>query len=258
MPPGFPAFLRDTLQMQRPIFHRTLSIVSSQRSNMSLRWILLVVFWLVSLALTWGGASHSVVPHLAETEAQLRQSRQIQASQTHQIQKLQQRQINLEISDQISRAANVDIQSLLAERDEQIAALRADVAFYERLVGATAQRKGLNTHSIEFVRKPSGVWDYNVVLTQNLNRGAISQGQLRFSVDGVRVGKLTTISWNDLHQKTDVPGQPYSFRYFQQLQGSVMLPLDFTPQRVKISLVGQGMSVTQTFDWKLAVNSIGE
>ncbi len=102
---GFPAFLRDALQMQRPIFHRTLSIVSSQRSNMSLRWILLVVFWLVSLALTWG-ASHSVVPHLAETEAQLRQSRQIQASQTHQIQKLQQRQINLEISDQISRAAN--------------------------------------------------------------------------------------------------------------------------------------------------------
>ncbi len=36
----------------------------------------------------------------------------------------------------------LDIQSLLAERDEQIAALRADVAFYERLVGATAQRKG--------------------------------------------------------------------------------------------------------------------
>ncbi len=45
--------------MQRPIFHRTLSIVSSQRSNMSLRWILLVVFWLVSLALTWGGQPFS-------------------------------------------------------------------------------------------------------------------------------------------------------------------------------------------------------
>ncbi|HHW4679283.1 MAG TPA: DUF6776 family protein [Xylella sp.] len=225
---------------------------------MSLLWFILLVFWLVSLAFTWWAASHFVVPHLADTEAKLRQSHEIQASQAHQIQRLQQRQINLEISDQISRAANADIQSLLAARDEQIAALRADVAFYERLVGATAQRKGLNTHSIEFVRKSSGAWDYNVVLTQNLNRGAISQGQLRFSVEGVRAGKLTTVGWNELHQKNDVPGQVYSFRYFQQLQGSVMLPLNFTPQRVKISLIGQGISVTQTFNWKLAASSIGE
>jgi hypothetical protein len=52
-------------------------------------------------------------------------------------------------SDQISRDANRDLQGSLAERDEEIAGLRADVAFYERLVGATAQRRGLAVHALK-------------------------------------------------------------------------------------------------------------
>mgnify|MGYP000131375854 CR=1 FL=1 len=61
-----------------------------------------------------------------------------------------------------------------------------------------------------------------------------------------------------LHQRSAVPGQEYSFRYFQQLGGSVMLPKDFTPQRVRISLTGPGGSANQTFDWKLAGSGRGE
>ncbi|WP_348631666.1 DUF6776 family protein, partial [Mesorhizobium sp. M1C.F.Ca.ET.188.01.1.1] len=59
---------------------------------------------------------------------------------------------------------------LLAEAS--LRSLRADVAFYERLVGSTSQRKGLNTHSIEFSPEAAGTWQYTAVLTQNLNRGA--------------------------------------------------------------------------------------
>ena len=165
---------------------------------------------------------------------------------------LQQRQATLQASDRISRAANTEVQASLGERDEEIAGLRADVAFYERLVGSTSQRKGLNTHSIEFSPEAAGTWQYTAVLTQNLNRGAISQGQMRFTVEGVKNGKLATISWDDLHQRSKVPGQDYSFRYFQQITGSVMLPADFTPQRVRVTL-GRGRGGTsQVFDWNQA------
>lgn len=216
------------------------------------------LLWLASLGLTWWWASRSAVPRLAETEAALRRAHAQAAAQARQIEELRQRQVNLAVSDKISRAANSEIQSSLAERDEQIAALRADVAFYERLVGSTSQRKGLNVHSIEFAPEAGGSWSYTAVLTQNLNRGAISQGQLRFSVEGVRAGKLATVGWDDLHQKPDAPGQDYSFRYFQQLGGSVILPADFTPQRVRISLSGGGAPVNQTFDWKRVGSDAGE
>lgn len=224
---------------------------STRRFPLAL-WIVIGVLWLLSLGATWLLASRLAAPQLGQAQATLRESQRQAADLQQQIQAMKQRQVNLTVSDQISRAANNEVQASLAERDEQIAALRADVAFYERLVGATSQRKGLNAHSIEFSPETGGTWAYTVVLTQNLNRGAISEGQLRFAVEGVRNGKLTTVSWNELHQKADAPGQPYSFRYFQQLSGSVILPKDFTPQRVRISLSGGGAPANQTFDWKSA------
>ena len=48
----------------------------------------------------------------------------------------------------------------------------------------------------------------------------------------------------------DPPAQKYSFRYFQQLNGSVMLPADFTPQRVRVSLRGDSASLDQAIAWE--------
>lgn len=216
-------------------------------------WQWLLPAWLVSLVLAaWLAYS------LGGSDGSARQAERELADARQQIEQLTRGQATAQASDRISRAALTEVQTSLAERDEEIAGLRADVAFYERLVGSTSQRKGLNAHSVEFSQEAAGSWHYTVVLTQNLNRGAISQGQMRFSVEGVKDGKLTTVSWDELHQRQGVAGQAYSFRYFQQLAGSVMLPADFTPQRVRISLSGSGGNATQVFDWKLAGSARGE
>lgn len=214
-------------------------------------WVL--PLWLLSLLLVGWLAAGRAGPG-AEGSGQ---DRQALARAQEQIEQLTRQQATAQASDRISRAALTDVQASLAEREEEIAGLRADVAFYERLVGSTSQRKGLNAHSVEFGQEAAGSWHYTVVLTQNLNRGAISQGQMRFSVEGVQAGKLTTLSWDELHQRQGVAGQAYSFRYFQQLEGSVMLPADFTPQRVRVSLSGSGGNTTQVFDWKLASTARG-
>ena len=73
---------------------------------------------------------------------------------------------------------------------------------------------------------------------------------MRFAVEGVRDGKLSTIKWDDLLQKSAAPAKPFSFRYFQELEDSVMLPAGFTPQRVRVSLVANGNAVEQTFPWE--------
>ena len=216
------------------------------------RLAVLAVAWLLSLLLVGWLAARYASPDAGGLRERLRQSERTVAAQRAQIEELRQRQATLEASDKISRAANTEVQASLAERDEEIAGLRADVAFYERLVGATSQRKGLSAHSVEFSAESAGSWNYRAVLTQNLNRGAISQGQLRFSVEGVRGGKLATLGWDELHNTTGTPGQDYSFRYFQELGGNVMLPKDFTPQRVRVSLRGASGSVEQNFDWKPA------
>jgi len=174
-------------------------------------------------------------------------------AQKKQVEQLEQRVATLSRSDQISRDANRDLQTALAERDEEIAGLRADVAFYERFVGATGQRRGLAVHELKLQPQTDQAWHFTATLTQNLNRGAVNAGRLLVSVEGTRAGKLQRLAWSDLRQQADAPGLPYSFKYFQQVEGDLVLPADFEPVRVTARLVPQnGAAVEQSFTWAAA------
>jgi hypothetical protein len=213
------------------------------------RWLLAVLMLVLGLAIGGGALWWWHKPAPGTPAAQLAETTHRLAEQQQVIGELQQRVATLSRSDQISRDANRDVQDMLAEKDAEIASLRGDVAFYERFVGSSGPRKGLSVHSAEFAPEAGGSWRYEVVVTQSLNRGGLTQGDMRFSLEGVRNGKLTTVNWDELQQKPDAPGQHYSFRYFQRLGGSVILPQGFTAQRVKVSLRGNGANVEQAFAW---------
>ena len=213
-------------------------------------WLLIAaVLWAGSLVATWLLASRLAAPVVQATGSERVGSGKAAREQAAQIKDLRQQVATLKRSDQISRNANAQLQSSLTEREEEVSGLRADVDFYERLVGSNGQRQGLRVHEARFAPESAGTWRYTVTLTQNLNRGAISKGSLRFEVIGVRGGKLNTIQWDELLQSPKAPGKPFSFRYFQQLEDSVMLPPGFTPQRVHVTLQGNGNTVDQTFAW---------
>ena len=174
------------------------------------------------------------------------------------IDELEQRAATLARSDQISRDANRDLQATLSERDEEIAGLRADVAFYERFVGATAQRRGLSVHELTLQPQDEQAWHFTATLTQNLNRGAVNAGRLLVSVEGTEAGKLRRLAWSDLRQQPNAPGVPYSFKYFQQVEGDLLLPPGFKPVRVIARVVPQGgAAVEQSFPWAQAAAKEG-
>lgn len=170
----------------------------------------------------------------------------------------QQKSATLSRSDQISRDANRELQGALAARDEEIAGLRADVAFYERLVGSTAQRRGLNVHAIRMEPQNGSAWHFHVTLTRNLDREVVSEGRLRLSVEGSLGGRLQTLEWDELRRKPGAEGVEFSFRYFQQVRGDVFLPEGFEPVRVNVQLDPQGgADVEQSFTWAEATRAPG-
>jgi hypothetical protein len=226
------------------------SLAAARRRSHLRGWLVLGAgAWLATLAATWWLASLRAAPTLRTVTTELGDRSEALAEQQATLRDLRQQVATLKRSDQISRNANTELQSTLADREEQISGLRADVDFYDRLVGSTGQRQGLRVHGASFEPEAGGTWHYTVTLTQNLNRGAVSKGQMRLVVDGVRAGKLATVKWDELLQTPNAPGKPFSFRYFQQLEDSVMLPPGFTPQRVRVSLTGAGPAVDQSFPW---------
>jgi hypothetical protein len=179
-------------------------------------------------------------------------------AQAQKVAQLEQQVATLSRSDQITRNANRDLQTTLSERDEEIAGLRADVAFYERFVGATGQRRGLAVHELKVQPQTDQAWHFTATVTQNLNRGAVNVGRLQVSVEGTRAGKLQRLSWAELRQQANAPGIAYSFKYFQQIEGDLMLPPDFQPLRVIAQLQPQGGSaVEQSFTWAAATGKDG-
>ncbi len=170
--------------------------------------------------------------------------------------KLSQEVSTLRRSDQISRDANRDLERTLAERDEEIAGLRADIAFYESFVGATGQRRGLSVHDLDMQLQGGDAWHFVATLTQNLNRGAVNTGRVTLSIEGTRNDRLEKLTWSGLRKQNNAPGVAYSFKYFQQVEGEVLLPKGFKPLRVGVRLVPAGGSaVEQSFPWPDTVRS---
>lgn len=217
-----------------------------------------VVTAVVLAALLFGawGCWRVFAPQPADARAQIAERDARLEAQQDVIEELQQRVATLGRSDQISRDANLELQRTLAERDEEVAALRADVDFYERFVGATAQRRGLSVHELHLERRAGEAWHFTATLTQNLNRGVINRGDLQLEIEGTRDGRLQTLDWQALRQDTEAPAVDYSFRYFQQVEGDFVLPGGFRPVSVTVRLgPSDGKDVVQEFDWQDATTS---
>lgn len=208
----------------------------------------LLVLVLAALAFGGWGLWRAYGPQPANAGERLREAgRRIDA--------LEQEAATLKRSDQISRQANADLQSTLAERDEEIASLRADIAFYERFVGATAQRHGLAVHELKLEpQRDPQLWHFVATLTQNLNRGAVNHGRLLLSVEVSHDGRMQRLGWGELRQQRNAPGIAYSFKYFQQVEGDLVLPAGVKPVRVIARLVpASGAPQEQSFTWGEAI-----
>ena len=212
--------------------------------------LLIVLAWLASLLAALGlmhvlrSQIATVVDHTALVEAQ------------HQIETLRQRNATLERSEQVARAANADLQQTLRDHQEHIAGLRADLAFYSRLTGGGGKREGLTVHGVHVQAADSArVYNVTTTLTQNLKSGQIASGRLRLEISGVLAGKLATLAWNQLAPDQDANGLAFSFKYFQQIKATVMLPDGFTPNHVHVFAdAGADMGrADQEFAWSDAL-----
>lgn len=193
------------------------------------KWATLALFWLASLivavAATW--ALRENVP--ADATAQLQRA-------LEQTSALQQRVAVLERAQQVANAANADLQRQIGERQEEIAGLRTDLAFYSSLTRADAGREALSVEALSIVpaRGNPRLFNFSVTLTQNLKPGQTTSGQVKLSISGTRADKLATLAWTDLAANADPKGMGFAFKYFQQIKGTLLLPPGFVPNSVRV------------------------
>lgn len=164
----------------------------------------------------------------------------------------------LERSEQVARAANADLQQVLRDRQEQISALRADLGFYARLTGSGARREGLAVQSVHLAAAGEPrVYNFTITVTQNMKAGQLASGRARLSVSGIQNGKIATLNWSELASSQERDGLEFSFKYFQQIKGALMLPAGFMPNRVHAEADAGGDlgRAEQDFAWSEALTT---
>jgi hypothetical protein len=182
------------------------------------------------------------------------------SSQQHallgQIDDLKQQIANLQRAAQVNEVATHALRGTLAQREQELSALRSDLGFYSRLVGGDAQRQGLKLQEVK-LQPISGSRGWNLILslTQNAKRGNEISGNATISVEGMRHDKVVTLDWQTLGDAAQKDGLPFRFTYFQQLQGTIMLPADFRPTRLRIRIQpASGTPVARTVAWSAALS----
>ena len=209
-----------------------------------------LVLWLVSLLLTAllvGLLSRRVVPAVVDQ----RQQRAMRA----QLDGLQQQVANLQRAAQVNGVATRLLRGTLMQREEEISGLRADLGFYSRLVGGDTPQ-GLKVQEVKL--QPivgSRGWNVTLSLTQNAKRDEETRGVATVSVDGLRGNQVVQLEWSALGDTAQRDGLPFQLMYFQQLHGTIVLPADFRPTRLRIHLQPAGDTpVTRTVAWADALS----
>lgn len=165
---------------------------------------------------------------------------------------LRERVAILERAVEVSDDASARTRQGLADRDRQIADLRAELVFYESLVASGNGAEGLQVHSLEMAPAPGGVWRFMLTLTHDAREAPEARGRIRLSVEGVGVGELRDLSWSQLGTANPEAGLEYAFKYFQVVRGDILFPADFMPRRVRVRLVPADTDtndVERTFGW---------
>ncbi|NID16307.1 DUF6776 family protein [Luteibacter yeojuensis] len=228
---------------------RTLDDAASQRRKR----LLLVGGWALSLLLVGIGAWFAAarIPAAVIDRGAVRQ---LKADNED----LRQQVANLQRAGQVADVAAKELKRNLAERDEEISGLRTDLAFYSRLVGGGGQRDGLKIQGARStpVKGTANAWNLVVTLTQNARRGEVVKGSLKFAVEGIQGNKVVTLEGAALGQGSQSTDLPFSFKYFQQIQGSFTLPAGFKPTRLRlVADVTGDPSVTGTVTWSDALRN---
>jgi len=158
----------------------------------------------------------------------------------------------LERAAQIDRQAYGEVERSLKQVQDEILELKEEVAFYRGIVSPAETASGLSVTRFNlFDMGEAGVYRFKLVLTQLRTNNRLIKGHARLAIDGVLHGKQTRLSLKEISGGT-LDRLKLRFKYFQNIEGDIVLPEGFLPSRVIIDVVpvGKGWKpFKKSFDW---------
>lgn len=164
-----------------------------------------------------------------------------------------QRVIMLEKGGEVDRRSTEGLRQNLVDLRSQIATLQEEVAFYKGIMAPSTRKQDLRIQKLEITPTlEERRFKYKVVVTQVGTNQRFVSGLAAVNIIGVSDGKQVIYGLRDLSDDVQDYGIKYRFRYFQEIEGDLVLPEGFTAESVEVVLQTNGSKakrVEQTFPW---------
>ncbi|MCG5500852.1 DUF6776 family protein [Ectothiorhodospira lacustris] len=174
--------------------------------------------------------------------------------------RLRQRHAALERDLMIEREASARVRSSIHEMEQRIYHLTEELDFYRNIISPEDLERGLHIQRVRLEPDPEhhGHYFYQVVLTQ-VQGSQVVEGILRLGLEGRNAGEQVRYDHAAI-SPDQARGRGFSFRYFQVLDGRLVLPEHLLPERLIIQAEpgGGGLRATeQSLPWQSLFNLSG-
>ena len=206
----------------------------------------LVAWWVFEFGHSRSGYDYDA---LLEDRESLRS--QLEAAQTE-LQGQRERIAILERAGQIDKKGYSEVEQSLKQAQDEMLELKEEVAFYRGIVSPVDTASGLNVADFQVTSiGEERAYRFKLVLTQMKSNTRVMQGYARIAFEGVQNGvqiehTLDKVSGGALDKLM------LRFKYFQNIEGEIVLPEGFLPSRVLVEVVPSGKDQTRlkkTFNW---------
>jgi len=178
---------------------------------------------------------------------------QIISQQTADADELRRQITVLQTSQEIDRETYALVESNLSELQVRIQSQEEELAFYQGIISPEDGYAGLRIQSINFTAAElEQHYILRLVLVQSISHDRRVTGVVRLHIEGSRAGEADELSPDEILIDPESGNIPYAFRYFQGLQGVVVLPADFEPDQVNVEIRPQGAGgrpILHSFEW---------
>lgn len=164
-----------------------------------------------------------------------------------------QRVIMLEKGGEVDRRSTEGLRQNMVDLRGQIATLQEEVAFYRGIMAPASRKQDLRIQKVEITKTlEERRHRFKVVLTQVGTNQRFVSGLAGVSIIGVLNGKKKSYALRELSDDIRDYGIKFKFRYFQEIEGDLLLPDGFTPESVEVELQSNSSKskrVEKVFPW---------
>ncbi|GAB3281799.1 DUF6776 family protein [Parahaliea aestuarii] len=200
--------------------------------------MLVVVLLLVAAALLGFGAllgQQAAYRGMGIDPDQYREWRRAYPEAQAEIRALQEQVAAARTRHEVDRSALELVRKDLARQQEQIADLDEGLRFYRSLMAPGEIAQGFSLRGVELTAlEAPGHYAFRIIAQQEARKHDTLRGALSVTVLGLEQGQPLSYPLSVLSDDVDEEGIGLRFRYFQVVEGELVLPEGFQPQSLDV------------------------